>query len=91
MDFMPPSCLWWPPFNSSLLFCFTSATVLRGLAASGITEKIQAKEKPLSILEVRKRLLLNYCISYIVYGHLCQNNLEGGRMATLIRLGVGRQ
>lgn len=52
---------------------------------------IQVKERPFSILEVRKRLLLNYRIYTIVHSHPCQNNLEGGRIAAPNRLGVGRQ
>lgn len=73
----------------TILFYYCNC--LRGQAASRINEMIQVKERPFSILEVRKRLVLNYCIYCIVHSHLCQNNLEEGRIATLIRLGVGRQ
>jgi len=59
--------------------------------ANGINEMIQVKERPFSVLEITKRLLLNYYIYCIVHSHLCQNNLEGERTAILTRLGVGRQ
>lgn len=70
---------------------FYHCNCLRGQVENGINEMIQVKERPFSILEVRKRLLLNYHIYCIIHSHLCLNNLEGGRISTLIRLGFGRQ